>query len=505
MPVKNLKATLHKPVVIIGAGMAGLAAAVALSAKGHSVTVIEKEKAPGGKMRRVSAGGRPFDAGPTVMTMKWVFDELLAECGSDLASEIGITRSSLLARHYWGAEAQLDLHADPQQSAEAIADFSDRANAQGYLRFCSHSQRIFETLKRSYIAASRPGPVELSRRIGFSQPGKLFALKPFSTLWSALGSYFTDERLRQLFGRYATYCGSSPFQAPATLMLVAHVEQAGVWQVEGGMHALARKLSQIAERNGAQFRYGEAVERIETHGGSVSGVVTGRDLIAADRIIFNGDVSALGQLLDGTPATKPVKPGQRSLSALVSCFTARPVGRELAHHTVFFGDAYRDEFDAILGRRQPPADPTIYVCAQDRRDTGEVISGDASGRERIYMLMNMPAIGDVHSFSPDEKALLLERCLARLRLSGLEFEDAGGDVSITAPDDFERLFPGSGGALYGMASHGWMASFKRQGARARTGGLYLAGGSVHPGPGVPMAALSGRLAAEELLSDLALT
>ncbi|WP_127596914.1 1-hydroxycarotenoid 3,4-desaturase CrtD [Nitratireductor alexandrii] len=501
------RAPKHR-VVVVGAGIGGIAAALRLAAAGCSVLVLEASDAPGGKLRQVRAGGRMFDAGPTVLTMKWVFDDLLKDCGTCLDDELALEKADLLARHYWRDGACLDLHADPGRNVEAIRAFAGDREAEGFQRFAADSRRVFDLLKTTFIDATRPNPVSLSWRIGMTKPGALFALKPFSTLWSVLGDYFSDPRLKQLFARYATYCGSSPYLAPATLMLVAHVEQTGVWIPKDGMHALARRLVDLAAGLGVEIRYAARVETIVTAAGGtrVAGVsLSGGETVPAEQVVFNGDVAALAQLL-GRPERprRGGNPAQRSQSALVVCAPARPQGVPLAHHTVFFSDAYEAEFDAVFERRAPPDDPTVYVCAQDR--TGGGVAGPAAATaERIYCLMNLPADGDRHDYSESE----LDRCLTamdrRLAANGLVLRRNRQAQVLSAPDLFDRLYPATGGALYGRASHGWMASFNRPGARAALQGLYLAGGSVHPGPGVPMAALSGKIAADCLLADLAST
>lgn len=492
-------------VVVVGAGMGGLAAAIRLAAAGYRVLVCEAQPEAGGKMRRVDVGGRGFDAGPTVLTMKWVFDALFAAAGRSIDDELVLTRCSVIARHYWRGGASLDLHADQEESIRAIADFAGRREAEGYRRFAADSRRTFEVLKDSFIDASRPNPVSLSRRI--ARPSDLLAIRPFSTLWSALGSYFSDLRLRQLFGRYATYCGSSPYLSPATLMLVAHVEQMGVWMVDGGIRALAERLSAIAVGLGVEFRYGDPVSEIQMDPSRrcVAGVLTraGRN-VKTRQIIFNGDVAMLPRLI-GIAPPDPVKARmQRSLSALVSCRLAKPVGVPLAHHTVFFSDDYQEEFEAIFKRREAPGDPTVYLCAQDRDAQGRLPLSHG-GQERIYALMNLPADGDRRRFGESEAGACLKTMERRLALNGLTISGDPVLSSITTPDRFAHLYPGTGGALYGMASHGWMASFARPGSQGPVPGLYLAGGSVHPGPGLPMAALSGKLAADRLMADRPLT
>jgi 1-hydroxycarotenoid 3,4-desaturase len=239
-------------VAIIGAGMGGIAAAIRLSAFGIQVDVFEKEAAPGGKMREILVGGESINAGPTVFTMRWVFDELLDASAQSLEDVLAFKQADVLARHAWENSPTLDLFADIDQSADAIGMFAGAANAKGFKRFCADSATIFNTLQRSYIATQRPSPIGLTRNIGLLNIGEMLALRPFSTLWNALGDYFPDPRMRQLFGRYATYCGSSPFAAPATLMLVAHVEQDGVFIAKGGMHGLAKALAGAANGDDPQ-------------------------------------------------------------------------------------------------------------------------------------------------------------------------------------------------------------------------------------------------------------
>ncbi|MEM7571123.1 MAG: FAD-dependent oxidoreductase [Pseudomonadota bacterium] len=259
-------------IIIIGAGLAGLSAAVALSAAGEEVVLLEKEEAVGGKMRQQWIGDKGIDAGPTVLTMKWVFDQLFEKVGSSLEAEVGLTQAETLARHAWSDAGTFDLFADEKRSEQSVGDFFGARNAIGYKRFCKDAAAAFATLKDTYIAAPAPSPAKLAQRVGYANAGQLIGLKPFHSLWRALNDYFPDKRLRQLFGRYATYVGSSPYLAPATLMLIAHVEQAGVWFVNGGMHALARAMAKSAQNAGAEVRTGASVAQIMTQRGRVSGV-----------------------------------------------------------------------------------------------------------------------------------------------------------------------------------------------------------------------------------------
>ncbi len=492
---------MDKPVVIVGAGVGGLAAAVDLAARGVPVVVVEKEAAVGGKMRQLGSKGRPIDAGPTVFTLRAIFDELFDHAGASTEAELRLTRLDVLARHAWdGDPARLDLFADVDRSADAIGVFAGAAEARGFTAFAAEAERIFATLYDSFMRAQRPSPFGLARNVGLLNLPALLATKPFSTLWSSLGGHFRDRRLRQLFGRYATYCGSNPFAAPGTLMLIAHAELMGVWALDGGMHALAQALARLAERKGGTVRTGAAVAEVLVQGGRATGVrLSGGEEIAGSAVVWNGDVSALAAGLAGAGvrhAAPITPPARRSLSAITWCLDARTEGFPLTRHNVFFSRDYPAEFRDICEARRPPREPTVYVCAQDRGDDGL-----NDGPDRLLLLVNAPADGDTAPLSDAALAEATERSFSLLERCGLRIDRSAGHGAVTSPAAFNRLFPASGGALYGPATHGAFASFRRAGARTRVPGLYLAGGAAHPSAGVPMAAISGRLAAAAIMED----
>ncbi|MCC9598125.1 MULTISPECIES: 1-hydroxycarotenoid 3,4-desaturase CrtD [unclassified Rubrivivax] len=490
-------------VVVVGAGIAGLTSALLLAARGLDVTLVDKSATPGGKMRQVMVDGAPVDAGPTVFTMRWVFDQIFAAAGARVEDHLKLQPLGVLARHAWrGHEPRLDLFADIQRSAEAIGEFSGPQEAQRFLGFCRQARQLYDHLEGPYIRSERP---TLGSMVGDLGPRGLMVLMqigPFSNLWRSLSRHFRDPKLQQLFARYATYCGASPWMAPATLMLVAQVELDGVWAVEGGMHAVARAFSALAEARGVKLRYGCGCEQVLVRDGRAVGVrLSDGEEIAADSVVFNGDVNALAQGVLGDPARRasaPVAPARRSLSALTWLVNARTSGFPLVRHNVFFDEDYASEFDDIFRQRRLPRRGTVYVCAQDRTDEG--IGSDAP--ERLLCLVNAPADGDRRPFDVSETEPCEQRSLALMRECGLSIEWSPQTHRLVTPADFERLFPATGGALYGPATHGWMSSFHRASSTSRLPGLYLAGGSVHPGPGVPMAAMSGRLAAETLMAHL---
>ncbi len=496
----------QRSAVVVGAGIGGLVAALLLAAKGIKVVVVERSAVPGGKIRTVSVGGHGIDSGPTVFTMRPAFEAIFAAAGARLEDHLRLTRADILARHSWEDGSTFDLYADIDRSAEAVTEFAGAREAAGYRAFCKRTAEVFRSLDAPFMQNGAPSPLGLARQAGIGGLAALTRIRPFTALWTVAGSYFSDPRLQQLFGRYATYCGSSPFAAPGPLMLIAHVEQMGVWLVEGGMTRIAEALEGLAKQHGARFRYGESVAALDIRNGRVAGVRLGSgEVLSADTVLFNGDPAALASGLFGEPARAALPPWRaedRSMSALTWSLRAKADGFPLSRHTVFFSDDYRREFSDIFKDGRLPGSPTIYVCAEDR-DASD--GPPPEGEESLFVLVNAPARADSQPLGDREIAACERQVTARLARAGLTLTGAPEARVMTTPSDFAALYPATGGALYGRASHGWAASFQRPGARTRIKGLYLAGGGVHPGPGIPMAALSGSHAASAILADMAST
>jgi 1-hydroxycarotenoid 3,4-desaturase len=496
--------------VVVGGGVGGLACAIDLASRGVRVTLCERAGQVGGKLRQIAVAGRAIDAGPTVLTMRWVFEGLFADAGTSLAEQVKLRPLTTLARHAWADGSRLDLHADVERSAAAIGEFAGAAEARGFREFCRHSAAIYAQVSGPFIAAARPTVTSLVGSLGLRGLGGVFKIDFHRSMWKALGDYFRDPRLRQLFGRYATYYGSDPFTAPATLNLIAHVEQLGVWTVEGGMFELAAALRRVAIERGVVVRCGAEVAEVAVHGGKVRGVMLADgEAIVADAVIVNGDVAAVADGRLGAAAAAAVKrpaDDRRSLSALTWAAVAEVQGWPLLRHNVCFSRDYAAEFrDLAAGRL--PGEPTVYICAQDR---GDALAEDAAytaaaGSQRLLILVNAPPRGGEGRFCHPEIEACRQATFQLLRRCGLDLTLRPEASEVTTPNDYAALFPGTHGAIYGAATRGFTDSLTRQGARTKLAGLYLAGGSVHPGAGVPMATLSGRHAAQSVLADLAST
>lgn len=481
-------------VAIIGAGMGGLAAALDLACRGVEVTVIERQAAVGGKVRRMRAGAHLIDAGPRVLHLLDVFEALFDDAGSTLGSAVRLQREELLARHIWRDGQQLDLAASPDAARDAIGMFAGAAAARGFTAMLDRAGRIFGVLEQPVVRGPRPTPRSLVAQTGVA---KLLGISPFATLWDALREHFDDPRLRQVFARCSMNLGMSPLSAPATLLLIAHVEMQGAWRVEGGMTRLTEALRQLAEAKGARFRLGEEVQAIEVSAGRASAVrLAAGEQIAVDAVIANVETAALSGGAFGAAAAKALA-GQRqrrSLSSLAWAFEADAGAAPLATQLSVMPQPSEAEYAELALRHRLPAASTIHVAAPAR-------AGGAApaGAEPLLCTIHAPARADVAPLSPAQTAAAIEARFEQLAASGVRLQP--GALDVATPGDFARMFPGSGGALWGAALQGWASLFERPGAATKLPGLFLAGAGVHPGAGLAMAALSGRHAAAAVMAE----
>ncbi len=482
---------MDDPIIVVGAGMGGLASAIRLASAGHPVRLLEAHGAPGGKMRTLPSDAGPVDAGPTVLTMRHVFDDLFAAAGAKLDDHVTLEREHLLARHFWPDGTQLDLWDDPDRSAQAVNDWGGARAEQEFKAFSARAKRLFEAFDGPMMQAAQPSLPGLVAHV-LKHP-RLLADMGLGTLARALKGQFREPRLRQLFGRYATYVGGSPYSSPAVLGLIWHAEACGVWRVAGGMNRLAHAMADLATAKGVEIAYDTPVARIEVQKGRVRGVVSADgQRHRASHVVFNGDPKALsdgllGRSVQSAVAAKATTP--RSFSAHVMAFAAVPEGPDLAYHNVVFGADPEAEFRP-LERGEMPEDPTIYICAEDRGN-GPPAAGTL---ERFETIMNAPPNG-ASAQTDQEIETCLTRTWSRLSAAGFTFSPTPSRATLTTQAGFHRLFPGSDGSLYGRTPHGMLAAFARPTAQTAIPGLILAGGGAHPGAGIPMATLSARHAA----------
>ncbi|MCO4748179.1 MAG: FAD-dependent oxidoreductase [Proteobacteria bacterium] len=481
-------------VIVIGAGFGGLAAAIELASSGLEVVVYEAGPRVGGKADEVVIDGVACDTGPTLLTLPEVADQVFRSAGSSLADEVTLVQPDPAFRYHYPDGQTLDVHHAVDDTLVSVrAAFGEDAAGQ-LATHLDRARRIWEATRETFIFGAAPtfGRV-LS--LGPKAWWSLSKVDTHRTLWDVICEDVQDERLRWLLARYATYNGSDVRTAPGTLACIAWVELGlGAWGVHGGMHALATALARTARRLGVRIHTSSPVEGIELSGQAVTGVRVGGRVEACHAVVCNGDASHLAQALLPASARGAVGgAGPRSTSGWVGVFRAA-VREDRAAHEVVFPRNYLDEFHDLFDRRRSPVEPTVYTCALSGAH-GRAQWADA---EPMFAMINAPAL------PADDPARWGALARQRLLAAGRIHRD-DELVWERSPRELAARFPDTGGAIYGASSSSALAAFRRP-ANQISGidGLYLAGGSAHPGGGVPLCLQSGRQAAGELLLHLGL-
>ncbi len=483
----------NSPIIIIGAGVGGLSAAIHLAAAGKEVIIFEQNAAPGGKMSRLQAAGFTWDRGPSVITMRPVFERLFAAAGRRLEDYVTLEPVEPLTRYFYPDGAIFDASRDLPRMLRQIEQI-ERRDVEGYLNFLASAARLHRITGPVFIYDQPPTWRSFARVPARDWP----RVDGLRTMDAAISSYVHSPKLRQFLGRFATYVGASPTLAPATLNVIAHVElNEGVWYPRGGVYQVAVALSKLAAELGVQMHFQSRVRRLAVENGEMRGVeLASGELIPAKQVISNLDVTATRCLLLGEPPARVAR--EVSGSGVILLLGVARQFPELAHHNIFFSADYEREFRQIFGEGAPPDDPTIYAAITSKSDPDHA----PPGCENWFVLVNAPPVGPGFDWAAQAGGygdLLLDRLAAR----GYDLRPHLVFEQMLTPPDLQRETGGWRGALYGASSNNRWAAFRRPHNRARdVRGLYFAGGSAHPGGGVPMVTLSGKVAAELVLMDL---
>ncbi|MFC3688418.1 phytoene desaturase family protein [Aquipuribacter hungaricus] len=501
-------------VVVVGAGLGGLAAAVRLAHAGHRVTVLEQSARVGGKLGRYARDGYGFDTGPSLLTIPSVYEELFADTGAPLREEVPLRPVDPAFRYRFADGTVLDV---PDGGGPAVAAAMDAALGEGtgaqWTAFMERAGEIWEATRGPFLSSPLDGARGLlkeSRRVG-----DLATIAPWLSLRQLGRRYLKDARLRVLLDRYATYTGSDPRRAPAALATVPYVEQTyGAWYVEGGLRVLVEAVARRAEQLGADIRTGADVAEIIVK--DVPGPVGWRtqgvrlrdgSRVDADVVVSNADAAhTYHELLAGPPGElgrRRLRKADPSLSGFVLLLALRGRTPGLQHHTVLFPDDYDDEFDSVFGtgrhrgRTRPAPDPTVYVSAPD----DPALRPD-DGTEAWFVLVNAPRHRpgepsrgvDWHTEGLAEA--YADRVLEVMAERGLDVRDRVLWRVVSTPADLEYETRSVGGSIYGSSSNGARSAFLRPANASNVEGLFLVGGSSHPGGGIPLVGMSAAIVAD---------
>ncbi len=482
-----------KTAIVIGAGIGGIAAALRLSKKGYQVTVFEANNYPGGKLSAFSLGNYRFDAGPSLFTMPHYVNELF-ELHNEKASDFfTYQKKKISCQYFWEDQTQVTAYSDPKLFMEEIQN-----------KLGVKSEVLEKYLKRAKKKFDLTAPLFLEQSLhklnGFLNVKTLRAIVNLSlyeinqNLHTVNAAQLKEPHLVQMYDRYATYNGSSPYQTPGIMTLVQHLEQEyGTFVPDGGMEQICRSLFELAKIKGITFHLGQKVNQILVESGKATGVKTKDQTLLADIVLSNMDVfPTYKSLLKQTQPPERILTQERSSSAVIFYWGVNRIFDQLDLHNIFFSQDYKSEFEAIFNRKKPSDDFTVYVNITSK----DVPTDAPKGGENWFVMINTPA--DYGQDWDQIKNELKEKTIAKLnRILKVDLNVLIQVEEVLTPPLIEQKTSSHLGALYGSSSNNKMAAFLRHpNFSSKIKNLYFCGGSVHPGGGIPLCLLSAKIATD---------
>jgi phytoene desaturase len=486
---------MGKKVVVAGAGLGGLSAALMLKTRGFDVLILEQNRQAGGKAGERIQDGFRWDTGPSLITMPFVIDELFRESGARRQDYLTFEAIDPLCRYFFsGNPCTLDASSNREVMRENLSRFSPEDGKQ-WNKFLNYTQKLYRLTADLFLYSPIHEIQNLLTFKNLSRLPALFQIDAFRSMHQAVSGYFNDPKIRQVMDRYATYVGADPWKAPATLNIITYVEYGmPAVYIKGGIARLSEALAKRCEEIGVEIRFNTPVREILHNGKKVTGIQTDNDVIPTSVIVANSDaVSTFESLIRGKDKTKKrLTKLEPSLSGLVFFWGIKGTFPQLAHHNIFFADNYRKEFHHLFVTRDISSDLTVYIAVTSKKDPEHA----PGGCENWFVLINMPCLSgnqDWDKWVPE----IRENVLKKLAESGLDVRENILTESIMDPRDMKTLYSSNKGSIYGISSNTRSTAFRRPANRNRDlKGLYFCGGSSHPGGGVPLVILSGKITAE---------
>lgn len=492
--------SLKQDVIIIGAGFGGLSCAIRLASAGLRVTILERQEHVGGKLQQIRQAGYHFDRGPSTITMPYAFRSVFDHAGVAMENYVQLYELEPRTRNIFADGTVVDLSKNRGSMKEQIAAYSSE-DALRYDAFMDESAALYAEANRHFLGKLLLKP---SDKYNLQMLRSLLKVRPAVKLDQLLRRYFNHPHTLAMFGRYATYVGSSPYLSPSIFAMMGHVEaEVGIYGVKGGTYQLIEGMTRLACEKGVQILTGVEVHQIAIQNGRVTGVDTDRGFMEAKQVVANGDVLSVNRLLLAPEHRKRMSDAriakyEPSISGFVTLAGVRRQYDQLLHHTVFFPEQYEPEFEHIFRNRSMPSDPTIYICYSGYSEAGMA----PEGASNLFILVNAPYLSEAWNWEEQQTRygeFVLERLEAR-GISGLKQSDV---LIRYTPQHIEQDTLAHQGSIYGISSNSVKQTFMRPGNQSKdVQGLWYVGGTTHPGGGTPIVTLSGQLVGEQLAVEL---
>lgn len=490
---------VEKKIAVIGAGLGGLSAAVRLANAGYKVEVFEQNSNPGGKANEINEKGFRFDTGPSLLTMPFVIEELFSDTGENIEDFLEIEKLKITCKYFWNDGTVINAYSDIDKFAEEVeAKTIDTARA--IFDYLKYSKKIYELTSDIFLFNSLSNIKNLLSAKSLKTLMQIHKIDPFRTMHRANEKFFSDKKTIQLFDRYATYNGSNPYKVPATLNIIQHVEyNLGSYIPRKGMYSIVNALHQLAVKNGARFHFNTKVKRIVHNNKNVSGVLFEQNdqevFHESDIVVSNADVNFTYQNLLNVPGNKSAKKYsslEPSSSAMVFYWGVKGIYNELETHNILFSEDYQKEFVELFEEKVCPANPTVYIYVSSKFNSSDA----PAGCENWFVMINAPA----HYDQDWEREINRVRNTIIKKIKDVLKIDLNDKIvyeRILTPVDIENNSSSFRGSIYGISSNNKSAAFLRQGNRSKDfKGLYFCGGSAHPGGGIPLVLLSGKITSD---------
>lgn len=489
-----------KKVIIIGGGLGGLSCAISLAANGNQVTIVEKEATLGGKLKRIEEDGYTFDLGPSTITMLSAFEEVFQQAGRKIDDYLHFYRINNMTRHFFSDGHSLDLTDKTEEMEQQISEYSI-SDAKQYRAFLEHSQKLYRISEKRFLNTLL---LRWQDRINLRLLKSFVQIKPFTSMTQSLSSFFSHGNSQALFGRYATYVGSAPNQAPQIFTMMAFLEgKLGIFGVTGGTYSIVSAFEKLAVELGVTIKKSCEVHKIHVESATVKGVETAEGLLETDLVVANGDALTIyQQLID--EAHRPSMTNRKlasyepSLSGFVLLLGVSKQYSQLEHHNVFFPENYQEEFKDIFTKKQLPDNPAIYICYSGKSEE----SLAPTGHSNLFILINAPYLTEQYAFDQvkNDYADKIIQTLEKKGLSNLRQNIMY--QKIITPGDLAAYSGAHRGAIYGMSSNTFTQAFSKIRNKSKDiKNLWFVGGSTHPGGGTPIVTKSGQLVAKEIMRE----